>query len=100
MGDIAWLRPAWLCVLMERRLSPPCRLCSFGLSDLFLPRGTEGSNLASSSGESGASRRADREAIGLIDIPSMAAYEEYRKRLADDPEHKANVARLEQSGHR
>jgi hypothetical protein len=38
------------------------------------------------------------EAIGLIDIPSMAAYEEYRKRLVDDPEHKANVARLEQSG--
>ena len=38
------------------------------------------------------------EAIGLIDIPSMAAYEDYRKRLADDPEHKANVARLEQCG--
>ena len=52
MGDIAWRRPAWLCVLMERRLSLLCRLCSFGPSDLFLPRGTEGSNLASSSGES------------------------------------------------
>jgi hypothetical protein len=38
------------------------------------------------------------QAIGLIDLPSMAAYEEYRKRLADDPEHKANVARLAQSG--
>jgi hypothetical protein len=38
------------------------------------------------------------EAIGLIDLPSMGAYEEYRKRLAEDPEHKANVARLEQSG--
>jgi hypothetical protein len=38
------------------------------------------------------------EAIGLIDLPSMAAYDEYRKRLADDPEHKANVARLAQSG--
>jgi hypothetical protein len=38
------------------------------------------------------------EAIGLIDIPSMTAYEEYRNRLADDPEHKANIARLEQSG--
>ena len=37
------------------------------------------------------------EALGLIDIPSMAAYEDYRKRLADDPEHKANAARLEQS---
>ena len=38
------------------------------------------------------------QAIGLIDIPSMAAYEEYRKRLSDDPEHKANIARLQQSG--
>jgi hypothetical protein len=38
------------------------------------------------------------QAIGLIDLPSLAAYEEYRKRLADDPEHKSNVARLEQSG--
>jgi hypothetical protein len=37
------------------------------------------------------------EAIGLIDLPSMAAYEEYRKRLADDPDHKKNIARLEQS---
>lgn len=38
------------------------------------------------------------EAIGLIDLPSMAAYETYRQVLADDPEHKVNVARLEQSG--
>lgn len=38
------------------------------------------------------------EAIGLIDIPSMAAYEEYRKRLAEHPEHNANIARLQQSG--
>lgn len=38
------------------------------------------------------------EAIGLIDIPSMAAYEQYRDKLADHPEHKANVARLQQSG--
>ncbi len=38
------------------------------------------------------------EAIGLIDLPSMAAYETYRQVLADDPEHKANIARLEQSG--
>jgi hypothetical protein len=38
------------------------------------------------------------EAIGLIDVPSMAAYEEYRQRLADDPEHKANVAALTESG--
>ena len=38
------------------------------------------------------------EAIGLIDLPSMAAYEQYRQKLADDPEHKANIGRLEQSG--
>ena len=38
------------------------------------------------------------EAIGLIDLPSMAAYEQYRRVLADDAEHKANIARLEQSG--
>jgi NIPSNAP len=37
------------------------------------------------------------EAIGLIDLPSMAAYEEYRKVLADDPEHKVNVAALAES---
>jgi hypothetical protein len=28
----------------------------------------------------------------------MAAYETYRQVLADDPEHKTNVARLEESG--
>ncbi|MGH7045648.1 MAG: NIPSNAP family protein [Stellaceae bacterium] len=38
------------------------------------------------------------EAIGLIDVPSLAAYEEYRKSLADDPEHKKNISKLEQSG--
>ena len=38
------------------------------------------------------------EAIGLIDVPSLAAYEEYRKSLADDPEHKTNITKLEQSG--
>src|SRR5690242_8375759 len=38
------------------------------------------------------------KAMGLIDIPSMGGYEDSRKRLANDPEHKANVARLEQSG--
>jgi hypothetical protein len=30
-------------------------------------------------------------------LPSMAAYEEYRKVLADDPEHKVNVAALAES---
>jgi hypothetical protein len=38
------------------------------------------------------------EAIGLIDIPSMAAYEAYREALAGDPEHKRNVAALTESG--
>ena len=38
------------------------------------------------------------EAIGLIDIPSLAAYENYRKALAGDPEHKENIARLTNSG--
>jgi NIPSNAP len=40
------------------------------------------------------------EAIGLIDLPSLAAYEAYRKALADDPEHNENIARLKQSGAR
>lgn len=38
------------------------------------------------------------EALGLIDLPNLAAYEKYREALAKDPEHKNNVARLEQSG--
>jgi NIPSNAP protein len=38
------------------------------------------------------------EALGLIDLPTLAAYEQYRAALANDPEHKKNVARLEQSG--
>ena len=38
------------------------------------------------------------EAIGLIDLPSLAAYETYRQVLADDPDHKRNISRLEQSG--
>jgi hypothetical protein len=38
------------------------------------------------------------EAIGLIDIPSVSVYEDYRRRLADDPEHKVNVAALTESG--
>jgi hypothetical protein len=38
------------------------------------------------------------EAIGLIDLPSIAAYETYREVLAADPEHKTNISRLQQSG--
>ena len=40
----------------------------------------------------------NNEAIGLIDFPSLAAYEDYRGRLAADPEHRENVARLQASG--
>jgi hypothetical protein len=38
------------------------------------------------------------EAIGLIDLPSLAAYETYRQALADDAEHEVNATRLLQSG--
>ncbi|HZQ70297.1 MAG TPA: NIPSNAP family protein [Terriglobales bacterium] len=38
------------------------------------------------------------EALGLIELPTLAAYEQYRKALAEDGEHKKNAARLEQSG--
>ena len=38
------------------------------------------------------------EALGLIDLPTLAAYEQYRSALANDLDHKKNVARLEQSG--
>jgi NIPSNAP len=38
------------------------------------------------------------EAFGLIDFRTLAAYEQYRSALANDPVHKTNVAALEQSG--
>jgi len=41
---------------------------------------------------------ATNEALGLIDFPSLAEYEVYRKALADDPGHKRSVTRLQQSG--
>jgi hypothetical protein len=37
------------------------------------------------------------EALGLIDLPTLAAYEQYREALANDPDHKKNATRLEQS---
>jgi NIPSNAP len=40
----------------------------------------------------------NNEATGLIDLPSLAAYEQYRAALAVDPDHKRNVAALEASG--
>lgn len=39
-----------------------------------------------------------QEALGLIDFSTLAAYEQYRSALANDPDHKKNVARLEQTG--
>jgi hypothetical protein len=38
------------------------------------------------------------EALGLIDLPTLAAYAHYRERLKNDPDHKANIARLEENG--
>jgi hypothetical protein len=38
------------------------------------------------------------EALGLIDLPALAAYAQYREALAKDPDHTKNVVRLEQSG--
>jgi NIPSNAP len=37
-------------------------------------------------------------AYGIIDFPTLAAYEQYRKVLADDPDHKRNAETLEMSG--
>jgi len=37
-------------------------------------------------------------ALALIDFPSLAAYEEYRRRLMEDPEARQNVAHAERSG--
>jgi NIPSNAP len=38
------------------------------------------------------------EALGLIDFSTLAAYEKYRAVLAEDPDHKKNVARLVETG--
>ena len=37
-------------------------------------------------------------AYGIIDFPSLAAYEQYRAVLAEDPDHKRNAEALEKSG--
>jgi hypothetical protein len=37
-------------------------------------------------------------AIAMIDFPSLAAYEQYRERLAKDPDNVALVRRAEESG--
>lgn len=38
------------------------------------------------------------EALGLIEFSNLEAYKHYRDRLARDPDHKTNFARLEASG--
>lgn len=37
-------------------------------------------------------------ALALIDFPSLAAYEQYRERLAGDPDNVDSVRRAEESG--
>jgi hypothetical protein len=38
------------------------------------------------------------EAYGIIDFLTLASYEQYRRALADDPDHKKNAAELRRSG--
>jgi NIPSNAP len=40
----------------------------------------------------------NNEALGLIDFATLSDYERYRSVLANDPDHKTNVARLLASG--
>jgi hypothetical protein len=37
-------------------------------------------------------------AYGLIEFLTLASYEQYRRALAADPDHKSNAAALERSG--
>ncbi len=37
-------------------------------------------------------------ALALIDFPSLAAYEQYRERLGQDPDNVESVRRVEESG--
>jgi len=41
---------------------------------------------------------ATNEALGLIDFATLDVYEQYREALANDPEHKRNVSKLEKTG--
>jgi NIPSNAP protein len=41
---------------------------------------------------------ATNEALGLIGFATLAVYEQYREALANDAEHKRNVAKLEKTG--
>jgi hypothetical protein len=41
---------------------------------------------------------ANNFALALIDFPSLAAYEDYRRRLADDPDARRNIADAAEAG--
>lgn len=41
---------------------------------------------------------ATNHALGLIELPTLAAYEQYRSALAADSDHQRNAARLQMSG--
>lgn len=61
----------------------PIRRCGGELIGYFLPTKSGGpTNIA----------------MAMIEFPSVAAHEEYRKALLRDPEAQANFARAEQSG--
>lgn len=64
-----------------RRWPPVIERCGGDLVGYYLPK--EGAN---------------NFALALIDFGSLADYEIYRRRLAEDPEAQANVARARQAG--
>jgi hypothetical protein len=64
-----------------RRWPPIIERCGGGLVGYYLPK--EGAN---------------NFALALIDFPSLADYEQYRQRLAADPDAQRNVADVANSG--
>jgi hypothetical protein len=63
-----------------RALQPQIARCGGKVAGYFLPTKLAG---------------ATNSALGLIDFPSLAAYEQYRERLAADPDAAANLQRAE-----
>ncbi len=66
-----------------RKWPEPIRRCGGELAGYFLPTKIAGPT---------------NFALALINFPSLAAYEQYREALMQDPEAKANVQFAEQSG--
>jgi hypothetical protein len=66
-----------------RRWPAPIERCGGTLIGYFLPTKYAG---------------ATNEAYAMIDFPSLAAYEQYRDALANDPEARDNVASADRSG--